>query len=252
MKTLGIIPSRFASTRFPGKPMTVIHGKTMINRVYEQAMSSKALDHLVVATDHETIRDHICALGGSVVMTSEKHRSGTERCQEVVELLASKNQFFDVVVNIQGDEPYIDPIQIEQVVSCFHQPGTVISTLIKTIASANELTSPDVVKVVADLQGKALFFSRSPIPHTRGKAIGEWLQNTIYYKHIGIYGYRPAILAQLVNLPVSPLESAESLEQLRWLENGFQVQTMITGIESISIDTPADLLKITNNASKPR
>ena len=252
MKTIGVIPSRFASTRFPGKPLAMIHGKTMIQRVYGQALSCRGLDHLVVATDHEAIRDHILSFGGLVVMTSEKHRSGTERCQEVVQQLASNNQFFDVVINIQGDEPNIDPIQIEQVLSCFQHPGTDISTLIKTISSVDELTSPDVVKVVADLHGKALYFSRSPIPNSRGIPIGEWLRDTIYYKHIGIYGYRSEILRQLVNLPVSPLELAESLEQLRWLENGFHIQTKITEIESVSVDTPADLLKITNKVSTPR
>lgn len=248
MKILGIIPARYVSSRFPGKSLVVINGKTMIRRVYEQALKCKDLDDVIVATDDESIRMNIDSFGGQVMMTSEKHRSGTERCQEVVQKLTRTGKKYDVIINIQGDEPYIDPLQIKQVVSCFQQPETQVGTLIKKIISTEELTDPNIVKVAIDVHGKALYFSRSPIPFTRGKNTKEWINYTIFYKHIGIYGYRSDVLKQLADLPSSLLESAESLEQLRWLENGVHIQTQITDIESISIDAPADLLKITNRS----
>jgi len=248
MKILGIIPARYASTRFPGKALFMIHGKSMIRRVYEQALKCAELDHVVVATDDDSIRKQVELYGGQVIMTSEKHRSGTERCLEVVEKLTSIENKWDIVINIQGDEPYIDPLQIKQVVSCFGHAETEAATLIKKITSTEELTDPNVVKVTIDIMGRALYFSRSAIPYARGKESGDWIHSAVYYKHIGIYGYRADILPKLVALPVSPLESAESLEQLRWLENGFKIQTQITDIESVSIDVPMDLLKITNRS----
>ncbi|MCK9203966.1 MAG: 3-deoxy-manno-octulosonate cytidylyltransferase [Bacteroidales bacterium] len=248
MKILGVIPARYASTRFPGKPLVVIEGKSMIQRVFEQALLCKELDQVIVATDNEMILKHVESFGGSAMMTSEKHRSGTERCAEVADRLINAGKPYDVVINIQGDEPYIDPSQIAQVASCFRDPGAVIATLIKKITYAAELTDPNVVKVVTDWKGKALYFSRAAIPFTRGKEAADWIGFTSYYKHLGIYGYQTKILHQLVTLPVSPLESAESLEQLRWLGNGFQIQTQITDIESFSVDVPSDLLKITNRS----
>ncbi|MDD4602269.1 MAG: 3-deoxy-manno-octulosonate cytidylyltransferase [Bacteroidales bacterium] len=247
MNIVGVIPARYASTRFPGKPLVMINGKTMIQRVYEQAVLCSALSKVVVATDHDSIEKHVIAFGGHVIMTSETHRSGTERCQEVMERFAAEGVYYDGVINIQGDEPFLNPQQIVEVADCLQQPGTTIATLIKKINSREELDNPNVVKAIINQKGKALYFSRSPIPYVRGKTADKWLDNTVFFKHVGIYGYLSEILKKLVSLPVSPLESAESLEQLRWLENGFQIQTQITAFESASIDTPADLLKITNN-----
>lgn len=246
MKILGIIPARYASTRFPGKPLVVINGKSMIQRVYEQAILCDRLLKVVVATDSKAILNHVKLFGGNVMMTSELHRSGTERCLEVVEILNQSGDDYDLVINIQGDEPFIEPGQIGQVADCFTDRRIVLSTLIKKITSPEELANPNVVKVAVDLTGSALFFSRSAIPFIRGRDQKDWISAATCYKHIGIYGYRTSILKQLVALPVTPLETAESLEQLRWLEHGYRIQTKITEFESVSIDTPADLLKITN------
>ena len=246
MKILGVIPARYDSSRFPGKPLVVIDGKTMIRRVYEQASRCAALDKVVVATDHEAIGNHVALFGGNVMMTGKHHRSGTERCSEVVDKLAGEGEIYDCVLNIQGDEPFIEPAQIECLAACFSDPGTVLATLIKKVTDAGDLTNPNVVKVVVDKRGTALLFSRSAIPYIRGAESKDWLTATTFYKHIGLYGYRSSVLGELVALTPSPLEIAESLEQLRWLENGFQIQTYVTEYESVAIDTPADLLKITN------
>jgi 3-deoxy-manno-octulosonate cytidylyltransferase (CMP-KDO synthetase) len=246
MKILGVIPARYASSRFPGKPLVVIHGKTMIQRVYEQATQCGKLEKVVVATDNEAIFRHVLLFHGNVVMTGAHHNSGTERCNEVVEILRLQGEEYDYVINIQGDEPYIEPAQISQVAACFNNPQTQLATLIKKIGSLEELTSQNIVKVVADKQGYALLFSRSVIPFFRGKEPKEWLAGMTFYKHIGIYGYQTSVLNQIVTLPVSDLERAESLEQLRWLDNGYQIMTYITEYESIAIDIPTDLLKITN------
>jgi 3-deoxy-manno-octulosonate cytidylyltransferase (CMP-KDO synthetase) len=248
MKILGIIPARYASSRFPGKPLVVIHGKTMIQRVYEQAAQCDKLVNLIVATDSEAICSNVRLFGGNVMMTGEHHNSGTERCHEVVENLRLAGEHYDCVINIQGDEPFIEPEQIKQVADCFNDPQTELATLIKRIISSEELISDNVVKVVADKQGYALLFSRSVIPFVRGKDQDEWLSSTAYYKHIGIYGYTTRVLGNIVALPVSKLESAESLEQLRWLDHGYRIKTHITEYESLAIDSPADLLKITNSA----
>jgi 3-deoxy-manno-octulosonate cytidylyltransferase (CMP-KDO synthetase) len=246
MKVLGIIPARYASSRFPGKPLVVINGKTMIQRVYEQALKCREVDQVIVATDHETIRNHVTTFGGEVMMTSVNHRSGTERCAEIITQLTEKGLQFDTVVNIQGDEPFIDPLQISQLISCFDHPETDIATLILKIDAPSLLSDPNIVKVVTDAKGKAIYFSRSAIPYTRGQEMSAWPTTTSYYKHIGIYGYRADLLPEIVALPVAPPETAESLEQLRWLWHGYRIQTQITTIESIAIDDPADLLKITN------
>jgi len=246
MKVLGIIPVRYASTRFPGKPLVVIHGKTMIRRVYEQAVACPSLNKVVVATDHNSIEKNVITFNGNVIMTSSQHKSGTERCWEVVSKLKEAGENFDVIINIQGDEPFIDPRQITQVCKCFGEDDVKIATLAKKIKGHEELSDQNVVKVVSGLNHLALYFSRSAIPFTRGKKFPEWTQTHGYYKHIGIYGYRSEILQELIHLKTTPLELAESLEQLRWLEHGYPVVVRETEFESIAIDTPADLLKITN------
>jgi 3-deoxy-manno-octulosonate cytidylyltransferase (CMP-KDO synthetase) len=247
MKILGVIPARYDSSRFPGKPLVVINGKTMIRRVYEQAVKCDKLARVIVATDNEAIFNHVLSFQGNVMMTDVRHTSGTERCDEVAGNLRSAGEDYDCVINIQGDEPYIEPEQISQVAGCFNNPQTGLATLIKMIQSQEELASPNVVKVVVDTEGYALLFSRSVIPFFRGKDPQTWLSGATYYKHIGIYGYRTSILEKIVTLPVSELERTESLEQLRWLYNGYRIKTQLTEYESIAIDTPADLLKITNS-----
>ena len=239
MKTLGIIPARYASTRFPGKPLVDLDGKSMIQRVYEQAQKSN-LDAVVVATDDERILDHVTGFGGKAVMTGEHHQSGTDRCYEAYTLMG---QEFDVVVNIQGDEPFIQPEQIEKVLSCFEQEAAQIATLIKRVKNQEELFNPNSPKVVIGAQHQALYFSRHPIPYLRGVEQDQWMEKHAYYKHIGIYGYRSAVLAELTKLAPSALEKAESLEQLRWLEHGYRIVTAITEFETIGIDTPEDVEK---------
>ncbi|HNY02781.1 MAG TPA: 3-deoxy-manno-octulosonate cytidylyltransferase [Bacteroidales bacterium] len=246
MKVLGIIPARYDSSRFPGKPLVVIDGKTMIRRVYEQAKSCRQLDRVVVATDHEAILKHVKMSGGEAVMTSRHHTSGTERCNEAAGLLEASGERFDAIVNIQGDEPFIDPRQIAQVVSCLEDPAHEIATLVRATSSWDEIRSENVVKVVVDHSGKALLFSRAVIPFVRGKTPEQWPGEVTFYKHVGIYGYRTGVLNRIVGLPMTALEKAESLEQLRWLEYGYTIYTQVTEFESTAIDTPGDLLKITN------
>jgi 3-deoxy-manno-octulosonate cytidylyltransferase (CMP-KDO synthetase) len=245
MKILGVIPARYGSSRFPGKPLTDIQGKPMIQRVYEQAKKCILLDHLIVATDDERISDCITSFGGNVMMTPVSLNSGTERCNAVLQQLSGKEDF-DVVINIQGDEPFIDPEQISQLAGCFLSEKIVIGTLVKKIIHPDELGNPNVVKVVFDRNNRALYFSRHAIPFSRGEDLQNWLEGAGYYKHIGIYGYRTGLLDILTRLPATPLEMAESLEQLRWLEHGYPVHVRETDFESIAIDTPGDLLKITN------
>jgi len=247
MKILGVIPVRFASSRFPGKPLVMINGRTMIRRVYEQAVQCSKLVKVIVATDNKAIYDHVRVFGGNVLMTGEFHNSGTERCVEVVDKLYLEGENYDYVINIQGDEPYIEPEQISQVAECFSDPHTQLATLVKKITSPVELSDPNVVKVVVDKDGYALLFSRSVIPFIRGKEQHEWLSSATFYKHVGIYGYETSVLKKIVTLPVSALEQAESLEQLRWLYHGYRIKTQMTEYESIAIDSPADLLKITNS-----
>ncbi len=246
MKIIGIIPARYASVRFPGKPLANIKGKTMIRRVYEQVVQSKLLSSVIVATDDERIKNEVIGFGGRVMMTSNKHRSGTERCNEVVQKLLEKGEKYELTVNIQGDEPFIDPSQIDKVISVFSNKNVRIATLIKKISASDELKNPNVVKVVIDKTGKAIYFSRWSIPFTRSAESSEWLNNTVYFKHIGIYAYKTRVLKKITALRPSPLEIAESLEQLRWIENGFNIFTEKIKTESISIDTPEDLLKIIN------
>jgi len=242
MKFIGIIPARYASTRFPGKPLVDINGKTMICRVYEQAVKAKHLQEVIVATDDERIFLEVKRFGGQVVMTSSSHPSGTDRCFEAAQKLGTSNE--DVILNIQGDEPFIDPLQIELLCNCFSDASVEIATLVKKIITPQELENPSTPKVIRDVFGNAIYFSRSIIPHFRGKVISDWLLQADYFKHIGIYGYRMATLQKLTALPPSKLEQIESLEQLRWIENGFKIRTSITDIESVAIDNPEDLLKL--------
>lgn len=237
MKVVGIIPARYASTRFPGKPLALIKGKPMIQRVYEQALKSK-LDAVVIATDDVRIADAVMDFGGQYVMTSPNHRSGTDRCCEAVDLLKTK---YDAVVNIQGDEPFIDPKQIDLLVDLIVRDDTPLASLAKRIDDEDELFSPNAVKVVVNQEGNAMYFSRNPIPFMRNVDRDEWLAKGRFYKHIGIYAYKADVLHQVAHMEPSALEQAESLEQLRWLENGLAIRMALSDAENISIDTPDDL-----------
>jgi len=238
MNSIGIIPARYASTRFPAKPLVEIRGKTMIQRVYEQAKKSSALDYVVVATDDQRIFEVVRAFGGEVVMTSKDHQSGTDRCLEAVQQLKMD---FDVVVNIQGDEPFISPNQINLILSCFTQENTEIATLVKRIEDAKTLWDPNKPKVVMDDDDFAILFSRQCIPYLRGTEKDQWNEVFNFYKHIGMYAYRIETLREICALKTSRLEKAENLEQLRWIESGYRIKTAITEEEAFSIDTPEDL-----------
>jgi 3-deoxy-manno-octulosonate cytidylyltransferase (CMP-KDO synthetase) len=238
---VGIIPARYASTRFPGKPLVDISGKTMIQRVYEQAKKCDRLERIIVATDDERIATVVKTFGGEVCMTSSTHPSGTDRCAEVVTKLSLKNY---AVVNIQGDEPFIDPMQIQLVCECFDDPKTELATLIKKISSTDILFGPNSPKVIVDSNHFAIYFSRHPLPYLRGIEQREWVNQHTFFQHIGIYGYRTDILQKITKLSPSTLEKAESLEQLRWIENGFKIKTAETSLDTIAIDTPEDLLKL--------
>jgi len=237
MKFIGIIPARFQSTRFPGKPLALIHNKPMIRWVVERTQA--ALENVWVATDHEGIAETVRAFGGQCLMTSPLHCSGTDRCAEAAAMLADTVDF-DVVINVQGDEPFIRPEQIRELTDCF-TPGTEIATLIRPFSDAEELENPNKPKVVIGHSGQALYFSRSVIPYVRGKEKDKWLPETAFWAHVGLYGYRKDILREITRLEPGKLETAESLEQLRWLENGYRIQTAITQYISIGIDTPEDL-----------
>ena len=243
---VGIIPARYASTRFPGKPLAIINGKPMIQHVYERTTKIPQLSHTIVATDDERIMDCVKNFGGNVVMTSNTHKSGTDRCGEVLKNLIAQDIRPNVVINIQGDEPFVECTQIQQLIQCFSDSSVQIATLKKKIDSEDELFSPNAVKVVCDKSDNALYFSRFAIPFQRGKEQNTWLQSQTYYKHIGIYAYRSDVLLQLITLQQTELETCESLEQLRWLSNGFKIKVKETNHENIAIDTPEDLLKLKN------
>lgn len=239
MKFLGIIPARYASTRFPAKPLAMLGGKTVIQRVYEQVAG--ILDDAYVATDDERIENTVKAFGGKVVMTSVRHKSGTDRCYEAYIRIGGN---YDVIVNIQGDEPFIQASQLQAIKACFDTPSTQIATLVKPFTADNDFEALENVnspKVVLDRNMKALYFSRSIIPYQRNADKKDWLKNHVYYKHIGLYAYRAEVLKEITSLPQSSLELAESLEQLRWLENGYCIKAGITEVETIGIDTPQDL-----------
>lgn len=242
MKFIGIIPARYASTRFPGKPLADIKGKPMVQRVYEQA--SKVLPIVYVATDDERIFKAVKSFGGNVVMTSAEHPSGTDRCAEAVKKAeAERDERYDVVVNIQGDEPFIAQEMLLKVMSCFNDSKTDIATLVKPFEKDENIFNPNSPKVVVGANGFALYFSRSVIPFLRGVELAEWPNRHTYLKHIGLYAYRTKVLHKLTALPKGKLESAESLEQLRWLENGFNIKVEQTEFQSVGIDTPEDLQK---------
>lgn len=238
-KILGVIPARYASTRFPGKPLADVEGKSMVQRVWEQAKKAKRLNEVVVATDNPAIYEHVRSFGGLVMMTSENHTTGTERCAEV----ATNPAFgaFDALINIQGDEPLIDPNQIDLLASLFDNSQTNIATLIRPMRDIHDLANPNIIKVVVDLHQWAMYFSRAPIPFYRGP---EQFNLNKAWHHIGIYGYRSETLQLLARLNQTPCESAEMLEQLRWLENGFRIKTAVSEHVSYSIDTPEDLIKV--------
>jgi len=244
MNILGVIPARYASTRFPGKPLVQINGKSMIQRVYEQ--STKSLKHVVVATDDMRILNHVENFGGKVVMTSDNHLNGTSRCFEALNIYSSKiAEKFDIVVNIQGDEPFINPLAITELISLFSAFDTEIATLVNSQKYSEELLNPNRIKAVIDINGKGIYFSRSLIPYVRNV---ENIDKITFYSHIGIYAFRVEILEKICKLSPSMIEIAESLEQNKWIENGFCIKTKITDYKSFSIDSPEDLKNIPNIA----
>ena len=245
MKVLGVIPARYGSTRFPGKPLAMIGGKTMIRRTCEQVLKA-SLDAVVVATDDPRILEEVEGFGQRALMTRADHPSGTDWCREALDLMGDG---FDAVVNIQGDEPFIDPARIDQVADLIRRDDTVIATLAEPVTDPAALDNPNVVKVVFGQDGNALYFSRHPLPYVRGTERSRWLDTTAYYRHVGLYAYKAATLRAVTALPPGRLERAESLEQLRWLENGFPIRVAVTAPgRSIAIDTPQDLLSIPQEA----
>ena len=236
MTFTAIIPARYASTRFPGKPLAVLGGKTVIQRVYEQVGS--VLSEVYVATDDERIFSCVESFGGKAVMTRADHQSGTDRIQEAMEKTATQA---DVIINVQGDEPFIQPSQIKMLMQLFDDPSTQIGTLGKRFESIEAVENPNSPKIVTDQRGFALYFSRSVIPFIRGKAHEDWLGEYPFLKHLGVYAYRREVLAEVTLLPQSSLEKAESLEQLRWLQNGYRIRVGLTDVETVGIDTPEDL-----------
>ena len=247
-KAIAIVPARYASSRFPGKPLVEINGKSMIMRVYEQAIKAGSLKDVYVATDDERIFSHVTENGGKVLMTSAHHSSGTERCLEAFETLKNlgKCMSSEVIVNIQGDGPFIKPEQINALVALFSNPEVKIASLMKKISNPEEHTDPNCVKVVTGKHKQALYFSRASLPYIRDENAGNLKSSHTIYKHIGMYAYRSAVLQEICRFEPTPLEQAEKLEQLRWLGHGFTIHMEITEHESIAIDTPADLLKVTN------
>lgn len=241
MKFIAIIPSRYGSSRFPGKPLVDILGKPMIQRVYEQV--NKALVDVYVATDDERISKVVKSFGGKVVMTSSDHESGTDRCNEAIGIIESvTGESFDVVLNVQGDEPFLEPEQLDKVMGCFDDNSdTQIATLVNPVSDAEVIFDPNRPKVVINKKKEAIYFSRSPIPFLRNYGQHEWIDKYSYFQHIGLYAFRKDILEELASLAPSSLEKAESLEQLRWIDNGYRIKVEITDVESKSIDTPEDL-----------
>jgi 3-deoxy-manno-octulosonate cytidylyltransferase (CMP-KDO synthetase) len=237
MKVLGLIPSRYASSRFPGKPLIDLAGKSMIQRVYEGAKACQLLDKVIVATDDQRIFDHVEGFGGHALMTSILHESGTDRCGEVL------NQFpeYDIIVNIQGDEPLIDPRQLEKLVSAFRDEQVEIATLAIDVHDSNEIFNPNRIKVVVDAQSNAIYFSRHGIPFGANKPQESWLERYPYLRHIGLYAFKTTTLQQLVALAPCNLEKQESLEQLRWMYYGYKIRVVTTDIETPNIDTPEDV-----------
>lgn len=246
MKILGIIPARYGSTRFPGKPLVDIGGKSMVERVYRQVEQAESLDAMFVATESKEVYDHVIGFGGNAVITSPEHPSGTDRCFEA---MRRQSKFFDFVVNIQGDEPFISPKQIDLLTRNLGHTIE-LATLVKRIGSPKDLDDPNVAKVLLNHRKEAIYFSRSPVPFLRDHDKSKWLENHTYYKHIGIYAYRSDVLESITKLKASTLEKAEKLEQLRWLEYGYCIKATETALESLGIDTQEDLdnaLKLMKN-----
>lgn len=248
LRFIGIIPARYGSSRFPGKPLANLGGLTVIERVWRQA--SSVLDSVLVATDDARIADAVACFGGKAVMTSPNHKSGTDRCREAY---LKNGGGEDVIINIQGDEPFVQPEQIKSLMECFADPTTDIATLVKPFNSArpfSDLENPNSPKVVLDSEMHACYFSRSVIPYVRNVAKEDWPKSTQYYTHLGMYAYRAKVLEEVTKLPQSPLELAESLEQLRWLENGYKIKVGFSDVETIGIDTPEDLKRAEDFLSK--
>lgn len=243
MTTLAIIPARYASTRFPGKPLALLGGESIISRVYHRVLRTEGVDDVVVATDDERICDHVesFADAGSVMMTSDTHRSGTDRCGEVMQRLERQGYTYDIIINVQGDEPFVEPEQLQSLIACFDDPNVQIATLATSIKDTDELMSPNNVKIARAADGHALYFSRQPIPFRRDISPEQWIEQGNYWKHVGIYAFRADVLPSLCALGVSSLEAAEKLEQLRWLEAGYRIHVALTDHANIGIDTPDDL-----------
>jgi len=243
MNVLGLIPARYASSRFPGKPLAEISGKPMIQWVYEGA--SKVFEFVYVATDDTRIQDAVLNFGGKVVMTAATHQSGTDRCAEALDVVEKTTKVkFDVVVNIQGDEPFIQPPQLKKVASCFSDENVQLATLVKQFSINDDIFNPNTPKVILNNNSEAIYFSRSVIPFIRNKEKENWQTSNTFYKHIGLYAYRSNILREITKLSQSSLELAESLEQLRWIENGYRIKVEKTDMETLAVDTPEDLEKV--------
>lgn len=243
MSTLAIIPARYASTRFPGKPLALLGGRSIVGRVWQTVAAMDCIDEAIVATDDERIYRHINEMAGyeAAIMTSADHHSGTDRCGEVLTRLEGRGEHYDTVVNVQGDEPFVTEAQLQALTDCFHDSHTQIATLRTPIRAVDELLSPNNVKVVCAENGDALYFSRQPIPYRRGEVPEHWLEQGAYYKHVGIYAFRAEVLHEVCELQPTALEDSEKLEQLRWLGAGYRIATRITDHANIGIDTPADL-----------
>lgn len=242
MQIIGVIPARYNSTRFPGKPLVIIDGKTMIQRVYTQSIKCKELTKVIVATDDKRIFNHVKTFSDNVIMTSALHQSGTDRCAEIAKKIKAKPN--DVIINIQGDEPYIQPKQIKLIADYFKhlkKNSPLIATLVKRITHIEQLSNSNVVKVILNKNMEAIYFSRAVIPFQQNVDEAKWLDKYNYYKHIGIYGYQAAVLKKIIDLPLSLLENTEKLEQLRWLDNGYKIKAILTTTETASIDTPNDI-----------
>ncbi len=239
MKFLGIIPARYDSVRFPGKPLADLLGKPIIQHVYERAR--KVLPDIVIATDDRRIKEAVHDFGGNVVLTSPAHQSGSDRCAEAALKYPANGKSYDVIINIQGDEPFIQPEHLTSLISCFDDQATQIATLVNPVQSNEDIFNPNVVKVIMNSKKEAIYFSRSPIPYLQKEEKSKWSKQFCFYKHIGIYAFRNNVLQEITKLPVSPLEKAESLEQIRWLENNYIIRVEITQAETFGIDTPEDL-----------
>jgi len=248
MQYIGIIPARYASTRFPGKPLAMIGKKSMIRRVYEQTLKSNKINKAFVATDDQRIENHVKEFG-NVIMTKTSHTSGTERCSEVAEKLIKQKEIshHDVIINIQGDEPFIDPAQIDQLADIMQSPQVQIATLAKKINSSETLFNNNIVKVLLNKNSKAIYFSRSPLPHCRNLTKEKWLNNINFFCHIGLYGYKTNTLMKIVKLPTAMIEQAEALEQLRWMYNEYDIHVGITEKENYSVDIKEDINNIPKN-----